>query len=85
LIAVQFTAGAKADLAKLDPQVAQRILKRIRWLAENFEQISPEPLVGDWQGFFKLRIGDYRAIYSIQDENRMVFHVIRHRREVYKP
>ena len=32
---VEFTAEAEDDLADLSKTVAQRVLKRIRWLAEN--------------------------------------------------
>jgi mRNA interferase RelE/StbE len=44
---VEFTAEAEADLDRLSKSVAQRILKKIRWLAENFEVIVPEPLTGE--------------------------------------
>lgn len=59
---VEFTAGAETDLARLDKPIAQRVLKRLRWLAENFELITPETLTGQWQGVFKLRVGDYRVL-----------------------
>ena len=61
---VEFTSNAEADLARLDVPVAQRVLKRLRWLAENFEAITPEALTGQWQGVFKLRVGDYRVLYT---------------------
>ena len=40
----------------LDKTIAQRVLNRLRWLADNFETITPEPLTGEWRGLFKLRI-----------------------------
>ena len=40
--------------------VAQRIISRIQWLAEHFDEIKPELLTGTLSGFFKLRAGDYR-------------------------
>ena len=61
---VEFTADAEAYLDRLSKSVAQRILKKIRWLAENFEVITPEPLTGEWKGLFKLRVGDYRVLYK---------------------
>jgi len=45
---VEFTAVAQSDLARLDKSTAQRVLKKLRWLAENFEVISPEALTGQW-------------------------------------
>jgi mRNA interferase RelE/StbE len=83
---VEFTAEAEADLDRLSKSVAQRILKKIRWLAENFEVIVPEPLTGEWKGLFKLRVGDYRVFYTYSQIERRVtiIHLVKHRREVYK-
>lgn len=82
---VDFTSNAEADLARLDVPVAQRVLKRLRWLAENFEAITPEALTGQWQGVFKLRVGDYRVLYTCDEaQQKIIVHFVRHRREVYK-
>jgi len=78
-----FTAEAKTDLKRLDKPLAQRIFKKLCWLAKNFDVIVPELLTGDWKGVYKLRVGDYRALYTF-DNTSLVVHFIRHRREVYK-
>ena len=54
--------AAEDDLTRLDLAVAQRIISRIQWLAEHFDEIKPELLTGTLTGFFKLRAGDYRII-----------------------
>ena len=64
--------GASRELGRLDPAVTRRIIDRIRWLAENIEHIKPEPLKGDLAGFFKLREGDYRAVYEFLRKERLV-------------
>jgi len=77
--------AAEDDLTRLDRAVAQRIISRIQWLAEHFDEIKPELLTGTLSGFFKLRAGDYRIIYKVRkEENLIVIHRIGHRREVYK-
>ncbi len=83
---VEFTSAAESDLARLSKTIAQRILKKIRWLAENFEDVTPESLTGDWKGLYKLRVGDYRVLYTFSQVERRVIivHLIKHRREVYK-
>jgi mRNA interferase RelE/StbE len=82
---VKFTPDAEADLARLGKPVDQRVLKKLRWLAENFDVITPEPLTGEWQGVLKLRVGDYRILYTFDEaEANIVVHFIKHRREVYK-
>jgi len=76
---------ARDDLAGLDTPVARRVLNKLRWLAENLDAVTPEPLTGQWKGVFKLRIGDYRSLYTIDStERRITVHPIKHRREVYK-
>ncbi|WP_420372248.1 type II toxin-antitoxin system RelE family toxin [Microcystis aeruginosa] len=59
-----------------------RILNKIKWLAINFEQITPLPLTREWSGFYKLRVGDYRVIYEFDRESRIIIRV-GHRSEVY--
>jgi mRNA interferase RelE/StbE len=77
--------SASRELKRIDPPTAQRVVDRIRWLAENFEQITPEPLKGNLAGFFKLREGDYRIIYGVLRKERLiVVHHIGHRSEIYK-
>lgn len=82
---VDFTPEAEADLARLDTLVTQRVFKRLRWLAENLDVITPEALTGQWQGVFKLRVGDHRVLYTVdRTKQKIIVHFIRHRREVYK-
>lgn len=82
---VEFSIEAITDLEKLDRVIAQRILDKIKWLAENFNNITPQVLTGHMKGFFKLRVGDYRVIYTIsQLKNIITIHLIGHRREIYR-
>jgi mRNA interferase RelE/StbE len=81
---VEFLPPAINDLRRLDKPVAQRILNKLRWLAENFESINPEALVGPLQGLSKLRVGDYRLIYETDRVNKLItVHLIGHRSEIY--
>jgi mRNA interferase RelE/StbE len=78
-------SAAIEDLAKLDKSAARRILARIDWLAENFEFIKHETLKGELSGLYKFRAGNYRIIYEVFEEEKLVtIHSIGHRREVYK-
>jgi mRNA interferase RelE/StbE len=83
LVQIEWTDGALKDLEKLDKPVARRILRRITWLSKNFQSIVPEPLTGEWKGTFKLRIGDWRAVYTVEG-NTIVIQFIGHRSEIYK-
>ena len=82
---IRLLDAAVRELAKLDKPVAQRIGKRLHWLAENFELIKPLPLTGNFTELYKLRVGDYRVIYEvIPAENVLIIHLIGHRRDVYR-
>jgi len=59
---VEFEPSAINDLDALDKAVRDRIIKKINWLANNFDQILPQALTGNLAGFFKLRMGDYRVL-----------------------
>lgn len=77
--------AAARELTQLDRQVARRLLRRIRWLATNVEDVRPDALSGDLAGFYKLRVGDYRVVYEIlHSEQVIVVHLVGHRREIYR-
>lgn len=47
---IRLLKPADRALGRLDKAVATRVVRRLRWLAENFELINPEPLKGRLQG-----------------------------------
>ena len=80
-----FVPEAKDDLDKLTSAVRERVIEKLAWLEHNFDNITPLTLGAKWQGFFKIRIGDWRAIYRINwDAEEIVVVVVRHRSEVYR-
>jgi mRNA interferase RelE/StbE len=82
---VRILSPAIADLKRLDKVVSQRVINKIRWLAENFDDIIPEILHHEFKGLFKLRVGDWRVIYTVNLNTRvLIIHLIGHRREIYK-
>jgi mRNA interferase RelE/StbE len=82
---IRILDAAARDLGRLDSAVARRIVNRIRWLAENLDDVKPEALTGDLSGLYKLRVGDHRVVYEIlHSEHVIVIHLIGHRREIYR-
>lgn len=41
------TKQAQQDINDLDGSVKERILKKLSWMMDNFDKISPLPLSGD--------------------------------------
>ena len=75
---------ARTQLRKLDRSIARRIVQKIKWLAENFDQIEPDALAHNLADLYKLRIGNYRVIYEIvEEEQLLVVLEVGHRRDIY--
>ena len=82
---VRLSNRAQRDLDRLDKPTQQRIVKRLEQLAENpYDPRFSAPLAGH-EGLRKSRVGAWRIILQVQDEQFIVFVVIIERRgQVYK-
>ena len=76
--------SVEKDLARLASEVHDRVIAAIQALARNPRPPGCRKLAGsknDW----RIRVRDYRVIYEIADEIRIVrVNRVRHRREVYR-
>lgn len=48
---VEYEPEALADLERLTQAICERVINKITWLAENFDQITPQTLTADLSGF----------------------------------
>lgn len=78
---LRFTRRALRDIRKLPPEVRRRIEIVLDVLIDDPK--AGDALRGDWEGYWKLRTGDYRIIYRIIGGGVEVQYV-RHRREAYR-
>ena len=74
--------SARSDLRAIDREIAVRILHGLAEYGESGEG-DLKTLTGPWQGYFRLRIGEYRIILAIAPEEITIVRV-RHRSEVYR-
>lgn len=85
---IRFLLDAEKDLSKLDQQVAKRIAKFLneRIANTNNPRAIGEALKGDKLGkYWKYRVGDYRIICEIKDNQLVVLVIgIGHRSDVYR-
>lgn len=75
--------SAQLDIRSLPQTDIRRIARRIQVLAENPRPSGCKKLTG--QDGYRVRQGDYRILYEVDDANRAVTIVkVRHRREAYR-
>ncbi len=90
---LEFHPSALKELKKLDNQIQSFVISSIEIFINSYsveyenEMIRSskiKKLKGKWQGFFRLRLRNYRVIYE-KIENKLVIHIVRiaHRKEVY--
>ncbi len=81
---IEVTSAARRDLAALSHDVLRRIDAHIRALAEQPYPPGAQKLQGG-EGLFRIRIGDYRLIYTVE-HHRLVVLIVRvgHRRNIYR-
>ncbi len=83
---IEFDSDVEKDLRKLGHSVQQRIIKYLK------EKIIPvenpralgKPLSGEFSGIWRYRVGDYRILAKIEEENFIILVVhVGHRKNVY--
>jgi mRNA interferase RelE/StbE len=81
---VVLSPAAVRELRKFDPPARRRIQAVLELLAENPRPPAATRLVGG-AGEWRVRTGNYRVIYEVEDDRLMVL-VLRagHRREIYR-
>ncbi len=81
---ITFARSARKELEALDKAVIGRVFTKIEALTEEPRPAGCKKLVGQ-NDLWRIRVGDFRVIYTIDDEGKVVDVVaIRHRREAYQ-
>jgi mRNA interferase RelE/StbE len=80
---IEFRPAALRELRKIDRSMQPRLHGAIALLAQDPRPPASRPLRG--RDGYRLRVGDYRIIYTIDDGILMIVVVIiGHRRDVYQ-
>jgi mRNA interferase RelE/StbE len=83
---VNIPDSVRKDLKKLGVPAEKEILRYLKKIElSQSPKSSGRPLVGDMRGLWRYRVGDYRIICRIQ-ENELIVLVLEigHRSEIYK-
>lgn len=73
--AVEFERSAKKELDRLDSSIRARVLRKVAALEEDPRPPGATRLAGA-DDLWRIRIGDYRVVYAIEDD-RLVVIVVR--------
>jgi len=76
---VLYKASVRRDLKKTNHKNVERILRETRNVLWKNPR-SGEALHGEFAGLYKLRIGDYRVIYALLEQDVLVLRIRRRRR-----
>lgn len=80
---IEWSSAARRQLAKLPDPARGRVQAAIEALGGDPRPPSAKALVGT--DSLRVRIGDYRAVYEVDDPARLVrVLTVGHRREVYR-
>jgi mRNA interferase RelE/StbE len=81
---IEFSKRASKQFRLLPPSIQERLVPQINALAENPRPPKVKKLVGE-EDRYRIRVGDYRIIYQIDDQVLLVLVLkIGHRSEVYR-
>ena len=81
---IKFKKSAEKELRKIDKKQIPKILAAIEELTSSPSLSSSRKLVGS-QKSYRLRIGDYRAVYTVEEDSKEIeIQKIKQRREVYR-
>ncbi len=79
---ITYKKSVAKDLKRINKQSAKRILDKLdEDLVEDPERFPA--LTGPFAGLRKFRVGDYRVIFAIIDDDVLILRV-QHRKEVYR-
>ena len=81
---VHMRSSAERERRRLQGHIRQRINRHLLQLESEPRPSGVEKLVGR-PNSWRIRVGDYRILYEVDDTNqRVIIHRIAHRRDVYQ-
>ncbi|HLL88252.1 MAG TPA: type II toxin-antitoxin system RelE/ParE family toxin [Tepidisphaeraceae bacterium] len=81
---IEYAPSAERQVRKLPRDVQVRVLQKVDQLASHPRPSGCKRLVGRTE-MWRVRIGDYRVVYRIDDDREfLIITVVGHRRDVYR-
>jgi len=81
---IRWKRAAQRDLCNIDQQQVPKIINAVEFLVDNPFPPQHRKLRGSKVNY-RIRVGDYRVIYQVDTEARIVIiYYVRHRKEAYR-
>jgi len=81
----ELTPAAARDLRKLPRDVLRRVHAVLVVLSETPRPPKAQRLVGELREYLRVRVGDFRIVYLVDDDRLVVCVIrVRHRKDVYR-
>jgi len=85
MYSISIQKSGEKDLERIPTTVLSKIVKAIDSLKKDPRPPGVKKLKGSTENLYRIRSGDYRIVYSIEDEIRVVnIRRIRHRKDIYR-
>ena len=79
---VHLKPRSRKDLAKIPKSDAANVLEALELLEQDLS--GDVKRLTDFTPEYRLRVGNYRVLFEIEQTNRVVIYRVRHRREAYR-
>ena len=82
---IVFSRNIIKDIKKIDHKAQIRIKNKLLWFASQKSPLDFAEVLSDSEiGKYRFRIGDYRVIFEVENNQVMRVNAIGHRRDIYK-
>jgi len=82
---VRLTESAKKQLAKIDKTAAKRITSYLKSRVSEEPRSQGKTLKGPFKAYWRYRVGDYRIICELKDDDMVVLVIdMGHKKDIYQ-
>lgn len=82
---VKFKASADKKLSKLPKDIQIRIINKLEFFIQSANPLLyAEILTNSKLGTYRFRVGDYRIVFDLEDEEMIVVVDVDHRKNIYR-
>ena len=82
---IVYSKSALKEIKSLPAIYAKKIIEKSEQLSENPRPSGCKKLVGSKEELWRIRVGDYRILYTIEDQIKIVdIRSVGNRKDVYK-